>query len=70
MGPKNVCNIISYEIPRILYEFLMQLVLLNVSNNKLKSLPESVGSCFSLEELQADGTFKLFAIILPNDVDL
>lgn len=39
---------------------LMQLKLLNVSNNKLKSLPESIGSCFSLEELQADGMFKLF----------
>ncbi|KAB2628016.1 plant intracellular Ras-group-related LRR protein 7-like [Pyrus ussuriensis x Pyrus communis] len=34
--------------------FLMQLKLLNVSKNKLKSLPESIGSCFSLEELQAD----------------
>nr|DAD31422.1 TPA_asm: hypothetical protein HUJ06_010273 [Nelumbo nucifera] len=31
------------------------LLLLNVSNNKLKSLPESIGSCFSLEELQANG---------------
>ncbi|GAA0166535.1 scaffold/adaptor protein [Lithospermum erythrorhizon] len=30
------------------------LVLLNISNNKLKFLPESVGSCFSLEELQAN----------------
>lgn len=35
---------------------VMQLVLLNVSNNKLKSLPESIGSCYSLEELQANGT--------------
>ncbi|KAI4341462.1 hypothetical protein MLD38_026185 [Melastoma candidum] len=35
--------------------FFVQLLLLNVSNNKLKSLPESIGSCFSLEELQADG---------------
>ncbi|KAF8408185.1 hypothetical protein HHK36_007327 [Tetracentron sinense] len=33
----------------------MQLLLLNVSNNKLKSLPESIGSCFSMEELQANG---------------
>ena len=33
------------------------LVNLNVSNNKLQSLPESVGSCFSLEELQANGVF-------------
>ncbi|KAG7023222.1 Plant intracellular Ras-group-related LRR protein 7 [Cucurbita argyrosperma subsp. argyrosperma] len=32
----------------------MQLLLINVSNNKLISLPESVGSCFSLEELQAN----------------
>ncbi|GJW62150.1 plant intracellular Ras-group-related LRR protein 7 [Tanacetum coccineum] len=30
------------------------LLLLNVSHNKLKSLPESVGNCFSLEELQAN----------------
>lgn len=37
----------------------MQLVLLNVSNNKLKFLPESIGSCCSLEELQANGTFIL-----------
>ena len=36
---------------------VMQLSLLNVSNNKLKYLPESVGSCFSLEELQANGMF-------------
>jgi Leucine-rich repeat (LRR) protein len=32
----------------------MQLLLLNVSNNRLKSLPESVGSCASLEEVQAN----------------
>lgn len=38
----------------------LQLLLLNVSNNKLKSLPESIGSCFSLEELQANGMFKSF----------
>lgn len=37
---------------------IMQLSLLNVSNNKLKTLPESIGSCFSLEELQANGMFK------------
>lgn len=42
----------------------MQLVLLNVSKNKLKSLPESVGSCFSLEELHADGMFNSFSVIL------
>ena len=34
-------------------------MLLNVSNNKLQSLPESVGSCFSLEELQANGMFLI-----------
>lgn len=37
----------------------MQLLILNVSNNKLKSLPESIGSCFSLEELQANGRFNI-----------
>ena len=41
----------------------MQLQLLDVSNNKLKSLPESIGSCFSLEELQANGKF-LFSFSL------
>lgn len=40
----------------------MQLLLLNVSNNKLKFLPESVGSCFSLEELQANGMLILLSI--------
>jgi hypothetical protein len=37
----------------------MQLLILNVSNNKLQSLPESIGSCFSLEELQANGMFLI-----------
>lgn len=41
-----------------MYGWTMQLVLLNVSNNKLEFLPESIGSCFSLEELQANGTFQ------------
>lgn len=36
---------------------MMQLSLLNVSNNKLKYLPESIGICSSLEELQANGVF-------------
>lgn len=53
----------------ILYGFLMQLVLLNVSKNKLKSLPESVGSCFSLEELHADGMFNSFSVILSMDAE-
>ncbi|WOL15559.1 hypothetical protein Cni_G24340 [Canna indica] len=34
---------------------LYELSLLNISRNKLKSLPESIGGCISLEELQADG---------------
>lgn len=39
------------------FSFLqVQLVLLNVSHNKLKSLPESIGGCIALEELQASGT--------------
>lgn len=38
--------------------FSLQLVLLDISNNKLKFFPESIGSCFSLEELQANGTVK------------
>lgn len=40
-----------------IHSFKMQLLLLNVSNNKLKALPDSIGSCFSLEELQANGIF-------------
>lgn len=48
--------VISQCRHKLIY-FIMQLVLLNVSDNKLKSLPESIGSCFSLEELQANGTF-------------
>ena len=48
----------------------MQLVLLNVSNNRLKSLPESVGSCASLEEIQANGMFlvslNLFAVVVVS----
>lgn len=40
---------------------MLQLLLLNVSSNKLMSLPESIGSCFSLEELQADGIFYSFS---------
>ena len=48
----------------------MQLVLLNVSNNKLSSLPESVGSCYSLEELQANGNFKFVFLIIPQNTGL
>jgi hypothetical protein len=33
----------------------MQMSLLNVSDNKLKGLPESIGACSSLEEFQANG---------------
>jgi Leucine-rich repeat (LRR) protein len=36
---------------------LMQMSLLNVSGNKLKALPESIGGCKSLEELQTNGKF-------------
>lgn len=45
-----------------MYGWTMQLVLLNVSNNKLEFLPESIGSCFSLEELQANGTLKSLSL--------
>uniref|UniRef100_A0A453IPJ4 Uncharacterized protein n=4 Tax=Aegilops tauschii TaxID=37682 RepID=A0A453IPJ4_AEGTS len=31
------------------------MLLLNVSDNKLNALPESIGGCKSLEELQANG---------------
>jgi hypothetical protein len=34
---------------------VMQMSLLNVSDNKLKELPESIGACSSLEEFQANG---------------
>jgi len=50
---------------------MMQLSLLNVSNNKLKTLPESIGSCFSLEELQANGmliSLFFFLIFFPVDI--
>jgi hypothetical protein len=36
----------------------MQLVQLDVSENKLEALPGSLGSCFSLEELVANGIFS------------
>lgn len=42
---------------------MLQLLLLNISSNKLNSLPESIGSCFSLEELQADGIFYSFSFL-------
>ncbi|XP_074286665.1 uncharacterized protein LOC141611913 isoform X2 [Silene latifolia] len=32
----------------------IQLKLLNASNNQITYLPESIGSCFALEELQAN----------------
>jgi hypothetical protein len=35
---------------------VMQMSVLNVSDNKLKELPESIGGCSSLEEFQANGT--------------
>jgi hypothetical protein len=35
----------------------MQMSLLDVSDNKLKELPESIGGCKFLEELQANGKF-------------
>lgn len=41
----------------------MQLLLLNVSNNQLKFLPESIGSCYSLEELQANGTYRRDSLV-------
>ena len=47
----------------------MQLVLLNVSNNRLKSLPESVGSCASLEEIQANGMFLVSFSKTPSPVE-
>lgn len=58
-----------YQVPRSNIDCLMmQLLLLNVSNNKLKSLPESIGSCFSLEELQANGTFKSFSNVMSYHI--
>jgi Leucine-rich repeat (LRR) protein len=33
------------------------MLLLNVSDNKLNALPESIGGCKSLEELQANGKY-------------
>ena len=38
-----------------------QLTLLNVGHNQLKNLPVSIGSCFSLEELLANGYFLPFS---------
>ncbi|CAM8908202.1 unnamed protein product [Rhodiola kirilowii] len=43
----------------------LQLVLLNVSKNKLTNLPESIGSCFSLEELQADNNM---ISVIPSSI--
>lgn len=73
--PRSVCLILLHNLKvtrercydifsflintRGIYCLIMQLLILNVSNNKLKSLPESIGSCFSLEELQANGRFNL-----------
>ena len=37
------------------FYYLMQMSILNVSDNKLKELPESIGGCNSLEELRANG---------------
>ena len=45
---------------------MMQLLVINVSYNKLKSLPESIGNCFSLEELQANGMFKYFFRLMSS----
>ncbi|GJR46817.1 hypothetical protein Tco_1314920 [Tanacetum coccineum] len=41
------------------------LLLLNVSHYKLRSLSESVGSSFSLDELQANGMLQL-----PTSVEM
>ncbi|GJZ77730.1 histidine phosphatase superfamily protein [Tanacetum coccineum] len=43
----------------------LQLLLLNVSHYKLRSLSESVGSSFSLDELQANGMLQL-----PTSVEM
>ena len=50
---------------------VMQMSLLNVSDNKLKELPESIGACSSLEEFQANGIhhflqFYLDLISVPH----
>lgn len=56
-----MCQIYAvYSISLLCANFLaLQLMLLDVSNNKIKFLPESIGSCFSLEEIQANGTSSL-----------
>ena len=44
----------------------MQLLVIDVSYNKLKSLPESIWNCFSLEELWASGMFKSFFRLMSS----
>ncbi|KAL6645094.1 hypothetical protein ACP70R_016702 [Stipagrostis hirtigluma subsp. patula] len=51
----------AYKRPKVVGPFPQPcasgsyLLLLNVSDNKLKALPESIGGCNSLEDLQANG---------------
>ena len=45
---------------------MMQLLVIDVSFNKLKSLPESIGNCFSLKELQVNGMFKSFSRLMSS----
>lgn len=41
----------------IMFFFQFQLIQLDVSENRLETLPESIGNCKSLEELIANGSF-------------
>ncbi|KAG6494239.1 hypothetical protein ZIOFF_049258 [Zingiber officinale] len=51
----QMLHTISESVVTCFHDIQVQLVLLNVSSNKLKCLPESIGGCISLEELQANG---------------
>lgn len=59
----NLCWIFCFNLHFKLFK--MQLLLLDVSHNKLKALPDSIGSCFSLEELQANGILYISLCFIP-----
>ena len=58
-GIVELCGVVVNGLPSFCV-WLMQMLLLNVSDNKLNALPESIGGCKSLEELQANGKTRLF----------